>query len=532
MAKRGPWLLVAGAMACQPTGETRSMSRAQSTGASSVSQALPASATWTTVGALKEGRQFQAATLLADGRVLVTGGYDFPDGNLSAAEVYDPMQKKWTTVAPMSGPRFFHAATLLENGKVLVTGGNDGTNNFLSTTELYDPTTNRWSAAAEMHTGHASHVAVRLDDGRVLVTGPAATPLTEPPVTPCELYDPVANEWTIAAQMLQLRGNHTATLLKNGKVFVEGGGDNGGRISGTEIYDPATDRWTSAAQLPQMHEFQAATLLVDGSVLVTGGHDYTGELRTVLRYDPDADSWKSLPPMLDPRLQHTATLLDDGRVLIVGGSGDATDQSTAEIYDPRADRWIATTSLTQGRSGHSALRLHDGTVLATAGWAGATLASTEIYTAGLDPGTCAIGACGGDAGTPRTDAATPYGDGGVFDAGPPRQPADAAAPQDGAVVARDAAAPNDAVVPPPPTSTTGTHAPGVHDVTTQMHTKAPSAEAGLDAGLATSRDAGSCACRAAARRERRDWTALVSGAAFVLMLRLRRLRTSRSPARR
>ena len=61
------------------------------------------------------------STLLADGRILVLGGFN--SGPLAIAEIYDPSSDTWTLGRPLATPRHEHAAALLPDGTVLVTGG-------------------------------------------------------------------------------------------------------------------------------------------------------------------------------------------------------------------------------------------------------------------------------------------------------------------------------------------------------------------------------------------------------------------------
>jgi galactose oxidase len=74
-------------------------------------------------------RAFANGVVLPDGRVFVAGGLDngkaFSDeGNIKAAELFDPETKSWRELPPMTNPRPYHSiALLLTDGRVLVGGG-------------------------------------------------------------------------------------------------------------------------------------------------------------------------------------------------------------------------------------------------------------------------------------------------------------------------------------------------------------------------------------------------------------------------
>ena len=95
-------------------------------------------ASWTTNGPLTIGREFHTATLLLNGRILVVGGFSnaIPEQYASSAELYDPATGMWTISGSLHIPRAYHTATLLPNGRVLVTGGSNGSS--LSSAEVYD----------------------------------------------------------------------------------------------------------------------------------------------------------------------------------------------------------------------------------------------------------------------------------------------------------------------------------------------------------------------------------------------------------
>ena len=140
----------------------------------------PVTETWTSAQGLYTPRAGSTATLLADGKVLVAGGsgqlYDtgaFVDHVVYAlADIFDPIAH-WSATAPMNAGRINHAATLLATGDVLVTGGGNDSSApaGLASTELYDPATATWHDAASMRDARWKHTATLLSDGRVLVVG-------------------------------------------------------------------------------------------------------------------------------------------------------------------------------------------------------------------------------------------------------------------------------------------------------------------------------------------------------------------------
>jgi Kelch motif len=86
------------------------------------------------------------ATLLADGRVLLTGGYS-GEGQppQSTAEVYDPEAGQFEPVASMRTARAEQSATLTPDGRVLIAGGRNADGQALRSTEWFDPDTDMFT---------------------------------------------------------------------------------------------------------------------------------------------------------------------------------------------------------------------------------------------------------------------------------------------------------------------------------------------------------------------------------------------------
>jgi len=95
---------------------------------------------WSVTGTLHTAREAYTATLLGNGQVLVTGGYNYNDDNpFTSAELYDPTTRIWSRSVNLNTGRYNHTATLLPDGKVLVVGGLDAFGTTLNSAELFDP---------------------------------------------------------------------------------------------------------------------------------------------------------------------------------------------------------------------------------------------------------------------------------------------------------------------------------------------------------------------------------------------------------
>jgi hypothetical protein len=330
---------------------------------------------WRPMGTLAATRVWHTATLLPDGKVLVTGGED-ADGALPSAELYDPNMGTWRPTGAMATARFGHTETLLGDGTVLVAGG-ERAGLTLASAELYDPVTGTWRPTGAMATARASHTATRLSDGRILVTG--GTSSTGTYVASAEVYDPLEGTWSPAGSLTAARDRHTATRLPDGKVLVVGGFNTGGELATAEVYEPGLG-WSPAGSLTTARSSHTATVLSDGKVLITGGYGGGGPLVSVEVYEPGA-GWSPAGALITPRRLHTATLLPTGKVLVTGGHGPSGSLVSTEVYDPNTKVWSPTGALATARASHTATRLASGRTLVIGGTSapGSFLASAEVY---------------------------------------------------------------------------------------------------------------------------------------------------------
>jgi hypothetical protein len=131
----------------------------------------------------------------------------------------------------MTTARENHTATLLPNGKVMVTGG-DNHSVYLSSSEIYDPATGLWAATGALNTGRAYHKATLLPDGKVLIAEGNTS-------SGGELYKVslgYSNAWQPQISEVISRLNLGGSLVLTGAQFrgVSGGGTGNAQSSATD----------------------------------------------------------------------------------------------------------------------------------------------------------------------------------------------------------------------------------------------------------------------------------------------------------
>src|SRR5438132_12724870 len=236
---------------------------------------------------MPEGRQ-ELATGALNGKMYVLGGYEPGANSTATVQVYNPTTDTWTFAHDLPYP-VNHNAAAVAGGKLYSFGAGAGE------AFVYDPNSDSWSARASSHSVHSFTAAVGVIDDKIYVAGGTGTPSQRE----LEVYDPVANTWTVKAPMSVPR-NHTAGGVIDGKFYVVGGraSDFSGSLDALEVYNLQTDLWSTRPPMPTARSGLAAAV-VDNELWVFGGE---GVLDFVVHaevevYNPATNSWRQLPNM-------------------------------------------------------------------------------------------------------------------------------------------------------------------------------------------------------------------------------------------
>jgi Galactose oxidase, central domain len=324
---------------------------------------------WVAAPALREQRLDHSATLLADGSVLFVGGRSDPalgsatgEGVLNSVEQYH--QGRMLSAPPLVTARAGHTATVMADGSVMVLGGFDREGRALKSAERWALGDPAWRDVAGPRFPRHGHTATRLADGRVLIAGGVGTDGRR--LTAVEFWEPETQQWLAAPSLPVPLSGHAATLLSDGRVLVAGGARLGasGSVPWAWVWQPGESEWQVAGRI----ENNLARSNTD-TVTVTARDDGGAIVLTsssIMRWEP-----RPVPDAVAPPIWLTApaaSLLPDGRVIFVGTvEADVGDSQSAYLWNPQGNLWQAAGRLAgTARRSAAMLTLPSGRVLRAA----------------------------------------------------------------------------------------------------------------------------------------------------------------------
>lgn len=153
-----------------------------------------------------------------------------------------------------------------------------------------------------------------------------------------EVYDPVADTWSVRQNLMPEPAQYDVSAVLDGKVYS---------IRSTSVweYDPATDRWT-ARKAPPVPQAASRAAALGGKIYIVGGHNEAGRL--VHAYDPTSNTWSRVADIPTARADFTLIALE-GQLYAIGGANFSLSKDkilrSVETYDPQSNRWTARSPL-------------------------------------------------------------------------------------------------------------------------------------------------------------------------------------------
>jgi hypothetical protein len=297
-------------------------------------------------------------TLMADGRLMVSGGHKLDDRGLDVTNIFDPASETWVSGLPkMAKGRWYPTVTTLGDGRLVTVAGKDTAKTVVRIPEIWE--NNQWVqlSGASLVLPYYPRDFVDPKNGLVFMAGERTTSrwldvTANGPSGRGAWIDGPPHQWGFN------RDYGSAVMYDEGKILYVGGGGYTGwdtpdptspvPTATAEIIDlkAATPSWKFTGSMAQPRRHLNATVLPDGTVLVTGGvsgggfNDINTAVHTAELWDPTTNVWTALAPNSIDRGYHSVSLLlPDGSVLH-GASGDANVPGTTTKYPAQRNHEI------------------------------------------------------------------------------------------------------------------------------------------------------------------------------------------------
>ncbi len=324
-------------------------------------------------------------SLLSTGKVLAWGKFEM-DGSMGMPRLWDPAS------GPPSAARmvmadtmlFCSGHTLMADGRVMVSGGHKDDDRGLDVTNIFDPATETWAhGLPKMAQGRWYPTVTTLADGRQVTVAGRDSASNE--VLVPEVWE--NGQWVrLPGASLRLPYYPRQFVAPNGKLFYAGERIKSRYLDVDAGSGSTRGKWSTSSGFTHVYPFNrdygSAVMYETGKVLSVGGGvdlnwstpDPKTNVPTATAETIDINGgtprWTSTDPMHFPRRHLNATILPDGQVLVTGGTSAGGFNTlsgavhTAEAWDPRTGHWTELAANSINRAYHSvSLLLPDGTVL-------------------------------------------------------------------------------------------------------------------------------------------------------------------------
>jgi len=286
---------------------------------------------WTPLASLAPDQNGGVMILLSDGSVMAKTDAGGGDGIGSIWDKLTPdihgsyVNGTWSQLTPMFETRLYFSSQVMQDGKVYVAGGEYGTGGSLG--EVYDPVADTWTMTPPQGQRISDANSEILPDGKIL-----QALVNQAGPTLCDIYNPANNSYATTASCLGSHNESSWVKLPDQSVLMVDM-----PTMASERYIPSLNQWITDANLPvdlydaYGSETGAALLLPDGRAFFLGSTGHTAY------YTPSGNntpgSWIAGPdiPGNNGTPDAPAALMVNGKILM---SAAPAPTSSATIFIP------------------------------------------------------------------------------------------------------------------------------------------------------------------------------------------------------
>ena len=278
-----------------------------------------------------------SASAVVDGKIYIIGGYS-KQGISSVVEEYDSHKNKWNQKASMITSRGMTSAVAV--GKVIYVIGGRNESGITNVVEAYDTVRDSWKKVKPMPTARWNHMVAEVDGLIYVIGGITGVGNRREAIDKVEIYDTAKDSWSSGIPMPKAKQG-AAVNVNQEKIYILGGrfgaGDFGYATGSVEVYNKAQKTWDSASPMKKARTSPQAAI-VDGKIFVIGG-GFEGGLRDSIEvYNIASNTWDSQLTMQKQRTGHSVATIGN-KIYIIGG---ATEISLAGIVGTVEELIVAT----------------------------------------------------------------------------------------------------------------------------------------------------------------------------------------------
>ena len=268
-----------------------------------------ATRTWTRLQPMRENRE-GPSSVVYNNQVFVIGGCVSSIEKLSLNAVQAPQSIRWENVPAKLPGQLFEHGSVVYNGRLMVTGGFEFNtveySNSITEISLVPPYTSKLLATMPQR---RYYHGVAIFGDKILIVGGRESHRGSSAFRSVVIYDITRNQFQELASLPYPVCEMAIVKWGDDNVMIIGGADsNNKRLNKVLMYNIKTQK---SHQLPNMKYKRRGCVaaVVKDTVIVMGGIDEKGNgLKSVEGFRFDRNSWEELPPMHEARLYATAAV--------------------------------------------------------------------------------------------------------------------------------------------------------------------------------------------------------------------------------